>query len=67
METLKKCFNQKVLLGLAVLPIVVAVFAPKLIVVGILPLLLLAACPISMVIMVFMLSKSNGVDNDKKK
>ncbi|MGH2588604.1 MAG: DUF2933 domain-containing protein [Dehalococcoidia bacterium] len=47
---MKMCFNWKVIGGLAVVGVGVAVFAPNLIGVA-LPLLLLAACPLSMILM----------------
>lgn len=58
MEALKKCFNPKVLLGLAVVALAVAVFAPKALVVA-LPLLIIAACPLSMILMMGMMSHKN--------
>ena len=58
MEALKKCFNPKVLAGLALMAAAIAIFAPKLLV-SALPLLLLAACPLSMVIMMLMMNKSS--------
>ena len=44
------CFNWKVLAGLAAVGVGIYVFAPDM-VVGALPLLLLAACPLSMLVM----------------
>lgn len=44
------CFNWKVLAGLAAVGVGIYVFAPDM-VVGALPLLLLAACPLSMLLM----------------
>lgn len=58
MEALKKCFNPKVLFGLALAAGGIAVFAPKLLAAA-LPLLLLAACPLSMVLMMLMMNKSS--------
>lgn len=57
MEALKKCFNPKVLIGLAILAIGVAIFAPKA-----LPLLLLAACPLTMVLMMEVMGKRSQSD-----
>lgn len=59
METLKKCLNPKVLIGLASLAVGILVFAPKLFV-TVLPLLLLAACPLSMVLMMAMMGGHKG-------
>ena len=58
MEMLKKCLNPKVLLGLAVIAIGIAILAPKL-PASTLPLLLLAACPLSMVAMMVMMNKKD--------
>ena len=62
METLKKCFNPKVLIGLAVIAAGIAVLAPNMFVAA-LPLLLLAACPGSMVLMVMMNKSPQGSAN----
>lgn len=61
METLKKCLNPKVLLGLSLIAIGVLLFAPHWFATA-LPVLILAACPLSMVIMMAMM---NG-HGDKK-
>lgn len=50
MEMLKKCLNPKVLIGLGLIAIVMLIVAPKDFFAA-LPLLILAACPISMVVM----------------
>lgn len=63
METIKKCLNPKVLIGLAIVASSVALFAPNLLVAA-LPLLLLAACPLSMVLMMSMMNKSSH-NNEK--
>lgn len=57
MEALKKCLNPKVLIGLTVIALGIAVFAPKMLVAA-LPLLIIAACPLSMVLMMSMMHKS---------
>lgn len=44
------CFNKKVIVGLAVVAVGVVIAAPDLLL-GALPLLILAACPLSMVLM----------------
>ncbi|MGH7196368.1 MAG: DUF2933 domain-containing protein [Candidatus Saccharimonadales bacterium] len=64
---LKRCLNPKVLIGLALIAIAVAVFAPKMFAAA-LPLLLLAACPLSMVAMMFMMrgkTDNRGATDDK--
>lgn len=65
MEALKKCLNPKVLLGLAVVAIGVAIFAPKALV-GALPLLLIAACPLSMIFMMGRMGKHKQSDIQKQ-
>ena len=50
-----KCLNRNVLIGLGALAVAVFFFAPG--ARGALPLLLVAACPISMVVMMFGMSK----------
>lgn len=62
MEMLKKCLNPKVLLGLAMIAVGVAIFAPQALAAA-LPLLIIAACPLSMVAMMVMMNKNN---KDKK-
>lgn len=61
MDMLKKCFNPKVLVGLSAVAILIAILAPKAFV-GALPLLFIAACPLSMILMMGMM----GVKHDKK-
>lgn len=58
METLKKCLNPKVLIGLAVIAVGVAIFAPKALATA-LPLLILAACLLSMVAMMAMMERKD--------
>lgn len=65
MEALKKCLNPKVLLGLAVVAIGVAIFAPKALAAA-LPLLLIAACPLSMVVMMIMMGRKNLTEQSNK-
>lgn len=69
METLKKCLNPKVLIGLALVAVALFVFAPKFALAS-LPLLLIAACPLSMIVMMGMMGKkshSNQTSQAKKK
>lgn len=55
-----KCFNKNVLIGLGVVAVAVLLLEPAWLV-GALPLLLLAACPLSMVVMMrAMNGKHNG-------
>ncbi len=56
---LAMCLNPKVLAGLAVLAAVVFVFQPRLLSVA-LPVLLLAACPLSMAAMMWGMRRSSG-------
>lgn len=65
MEALKKCLNPKVLLGLAVVAIGVAIFAPKALAAA-LPLLLIAACPLSMIFMMGMMGKGHKGGNKQQ-
>ncbi len=66
MEALKKCLNPKVLAVLAIIGIGIALLAPKAWVTAI-PLLLLAACPLSMVVMMVMMRKQHKSNEDKPK
>ena len=50
-----KCFNRNVLIGLGVVAVAVFFLAPG--ARNVLPLLLVAACPLSMMVMVFGMSK----------
>ena len=50
-----KCLNRNVLIGLGVVAVAVFFLAPG--ARGVLPLLLVAACPLSMMVMVFGMSK----------
>lgn len=59
MEILKKCLNPKLLVGLGVIAIGILLFAPRLFA-SALPLLILAACPLSMVLMMAMMTKDHG-------
>lgn len=54
-----KCLNRNVLIGLAAVGLGVLVFAPNLLGAA-LPLLLFAACPLSMVLMMRAMSGSGG-------
>lgn len=63
MEMLKKCLNPKVLIGLAVAILAIAVFAPNWLATT-LPLLLLAACPLAMVAMMFMMNHRKSPTKD---
>lgn len=58
MDMLKKCFNPKVLTGLGIVGLAVLVVAPKAFFAA-LPLLLLAACPLSMVVMMATMKQSD--------
>lgn len=64
---LKKCFNPKVLIILGIVAVGVLVIAPKAFFAA-LPLLLLAACPLSMIVMMSTMSKQQSnqhkPDND---
>ncbi len=55
MEALKKCLNPRVLIGLGVIAVGVLLFAPRLFA-SALPLLILMACPLSMVLMMAMMA-----------
>ncbi len=66
MEMIKKCLNPKVLAVLAIIGIGIALLAPKAWVASI-PLLLLAACPLSMVVMMVMMRKQHKSNEDKPK
>lgn len=56
MEMLKKCLNPKVLIGLGIVALGFLIFAPKLLL-GVLPLLIIAACPLSMALMMGSMGK----------
>jgi hypothetical protein len=58
---LKMCLNPKVLAGLAATGVAIYLFAPNLIA-AVLPILLLAACPLSMLLMVWAMQQSQGQD-----
>ncbi len=60
---LKKCLNMKVLAGLAVVGVGIWLLAPELVTAAV-PLLLLAACPLSMVLMMAMMGKGNTQQGD---
>lgn len=66
MEMLKKCLNPKVLIGLALVALGFLIFAPKLLV-GILPLLIIAACPLSMVLMMGSMGNKSSASKDSDK
>ncbi len=59
MKMLKMCLNWKVLAGLAAVGAGIYLVAPDLVVAAI-PLLLLAACPISMVLMMWSMQRMQG-------
>jgi hypothetical protein len=50
MNALKHCFNPKVLAALAAIAVAVFIFAPQA-AIAVLPFLLIAACPLSMILM----------------
>ena len=56
-----KCLNRKVLIGLGAVAVAIFFFAPS--ARGALPLLLVAACPISMAVMAFGMSKMGSSGN----
>jgi hypothetical protein len=59
MKMLKMCLNPKVLAGLAATGVAIYLFAPNLIAAA-LPILLLAACPLSMLLMMWAMQQSQG-------
>lgn len=59
MKMLKMCLNWKVLAGLAAVGVGIYLAAPALLV-GALPLLLLAACPLSMLLMMWSMRHAQG-------
>lgn len=59
MRVLKMCLNPKVLAGLAVAGVAIYLIAPNLIAAA-LPLLLLAACPLSMLLMMWGMQHAHG-------
>lgn len=59
MKMLKMCLNWKVLAGLAAVGVGIYLVAPDLVVAAI-PLLLLAACPLSMVLMMWSMQHAQG-------
>jgi uncharacterized membrane protein len=61
MNALRMCLNWKVLAGLATVGIGVYVLAPELIAEA-LPVLLLAACPLSMLLMMWSMQRTQGQD-----
>lgn len=63
MEMLKKCLNPKVLIGLAAVAIIVLLTAPRAFL-ATLPLLIIAACPLSMILMMGKMSKGHGSKAD---
>lgn len=63
MDALRKCLNPKVLISLAVIALGIAIFAPKMLAAA-LPLLILAACPLSMIGMMLMMKKSSQPPKD---
>ncbi len=61
MEALRMCLNWKVLAGLATVGAGVYVLAPQLMAEA-LPVLLLAACPLSMLLMMWSMQRTRGQD-----
>ncbi len=59
MNMLKMCLNPKVLAGLAAVGVGIYLVAPDLVVAA-LPILLLAACPLSMVLMMWSMQHTQG-------
>ena len=59
MKMLKMCLNPKVLAGLVVAGVVIYLIAPNLIAAA-LPILLLAACPLSMLLMMWSMQHTRG-------
>lgn len=64
MDMLKCCFNPKVLLGLGAVALGVLLFAPNLLA-SALPLLFVALCPLSMLIMMFGMRGMGGMAGQK--
>lgn len=62
MKALKMCLNWKVIVGLALLGVGVFVYAPGS-VAAVLPILILAICPISMIFMVWAMNSGMGGDS----
>ena len=61
-----KCYlNPKVLIGLTGVAVSIAVFAPHMLAAA-LPLLFVAVCPLSMILMMVMMGKSNGSTDSKQ-
>jgi UPF0716 family protein affecting phage T7 exclusion len=61
MKMLKMCLNPKVLAGLAVVGVGIYLFAPGLLAEAV-PILLLAACPLSMLLMMWAMQRTPGQD-----
>ena len=59
MKMLKMCLNPKVLAGLVVAGVAIYLIAPNLIAAA-LPILLLAACPLSMLLMMWSMQHTQG-------
>jgi hypothetical protein len=59
MKMLKMCLNWKVLAGLAVVGVAIYLVAPGLVLTA-LPILLLAACPLSMLLMMWAMQHAQG-------
>jgi hypothetical protein len=59
MKMLKMCLNWKVLASLAAVGVGVYLFAPRLLAEAV-PVLLLAACPLSMLLMMWAMQRSQG-------
>lgn len=62
MEMIKKCLNPKVLIGLGIVALAVLLVAPKTFF-TILPLLIIVACPLSMIAMMTTMNTRHQADN----
>jgi len=59
------CFNWKVLIGLAIVALAVGILAPKLLLAA-LPLLFLAVCPLSMIVMMRSMNQNQNIQRDQQ-
>lgn len=64
-KMLKCCLNPKVLIGLAGVAVGIAIFAPHILATA-LPLLFVAVCPLSMILMMVMMGKSYSSTDSKR-
>jgi uncharacterized membrane protein len=64
-KMLKCCLNPKVLIGLAGIAVGIAIFAPHALAAA-LPLLFVAVCPLSMILMMVMMGRSHGSTDSKR-